>query len=206
VFTKYDAKRFLIDIVYPNKCPFCDSVIAHNGYYCCTGELELLENSKTDNTIALFGYNEVSMPFVYSIKGGGNGYAISAAAKLISERITQDIDLIACIPTDSARMRERGYNPPALIARELAGITGIARDTKLLIKTRRTQLQKSLTAIERRENMKGVFACNQKCSGNILLIDDVCTTGATLAEAEKVLLESGAGKVYRAVVAMTVRD
>jgi len=201
--TAYNIKRFLLDIIYPNKCPFCNETIAHNEYYCCLGKLELLKQN--DDNIALFEYNEKSSPFVYSIKDGGNGYAISAAAKLIYERLrVEALDLIVCVPTDSKRMRERGYNPPALIAAELSAMTGIPFNSKLLIKTRRTEVQKSLTAIQRRENVKGAFVCNSSCKGKILLVDDVRTTGATLDEVSRVLIESGAEQVITAVIATTV--
>jgi len=87
----------------------------------------------------------------------------------------------------------------------MSAITGIPCNPKLLIKTRRTELQKSLSAFERRENLRGAFALNKRkiVSGNVLLVDDVRTTGATLSEAARVLCSAGAKKVYAAVVAVT---
>jgi len=210
--TVYNAKRFLLDILYPNKCPFCNGGIAFNQYYCpdcpenlglLTRECEVFEN--ITETFAVFEYSEASSPFVYSIKESGNGCAISAAANLLCEKIGgAELDLITCIPTDSARKRERGYNPPALLAAEISAISGIPHDPKLLVKTRRSEAQKTLTADERRKNLKGVFALNKNrtCPKNILLVDDVCTTGSTLSEAAGILLSCGAENVYAAVVAV----
>jgi competence protein ComFC len=210
--TSHSIKRFLLDIVYPNKCPFCGEPIAFDKYYCCFGGLELSQRQNTD-TIALFDYSEAVVPFVYAIKDRVDGYAVSAAAKLLCERIPDGIDLVTCIPADCVRVRKRGYNPPALIAREVAALAkpaefgGLACDTKLLVKTRRTQEQKSLSELERRENVKGAFALRKSGAfvpKTVLLIDDVRTTGATLAEATRVLRAAGAERVYTAVVADTV--
>jgi ComF family protein len=201
--TAYSIKRFLIDIVYPNRCPFCDKLIAHDKYYCCI-KGTLFENraeNKAENNSTIFVYDDESSPFVYSIKDGGSGYAIAAAASMLCERLPDGVDLITCIPTDSARIRERGYNPPALIAAEMSLQSGILCDTRLLIKTREIALQKSLTAVQRRENVKGAFAVSRGCSGCILLVDDVQTTGATLSEAAEVLISAGAERVCTATVA-----
>jgi ComF family protein len=202
----YHVKRFLTDILYPNKCPFCGEVIAFDEYYCCLGGLDTAEDNL--DYIALFEYNDKSSPFVYSIKDGGDGYAISAAAKLISEKVGRDslgtpIDLITCIPTDSVRMRARGYNPPALIAKELSTISSILVDNFFLIKNKQTKIQKSLSKSERQENLKGAFSINKNrmAPKTILLIDDVRTTGATLEEAAGVLMSAGAERVITAVVA-----
>jgi predicted amidophosphoribosyltransferase len=76
----------------------------------------------------------------------------------------------------------------------------------MLTKTRRTEVQKSLSAIERRENLSGAFAVSGNVlSKNVLLIDDVRTTGATLSEAGSVLLAAGAENVYAMVVAIVNR-
>ncbi|MCL2071400.1 MAG: ComF family protein [Oscillospiraceae bacterium] len=221
----YKLGRFLLDVLYPNKCPFCNEVIAYDLYYCadCIHELEqdfaenpreLMPIANIAETFAVFEYSAETSPFVYSIKDGGNGYAVSAAAKMLCDMLKDktgekiQIDLLTCVPTDSSRMRERGYNPPALIASELAAMIGVPFDPRLLIKARRTEIQKSLSEIERRENLRGAFKLNKKRipSKTVLLIDDVRTTGATLSEAAGVLLSSGAEKVYAGVVAASMRQ
>jgi ComF family protein len=201
----YSIKRFLLDIVYPNRCPFCGEVIAHDEYYCCLGAPELtLTEPDSGDLFILFEYNEQILPFIYAVKENGDGYAIAAAAKLLCERIPAGIDLITCIPANSARLKERGYNPPGLIAREMSAISGVPYDVNMLIKTRRTKAQKLLSAAERRENLRGLFILreNMNIKGKcVLLVDDVRTTGATLTEAASVLLAAGAARVYSAVVA-----
>ena len=116
---RYRFGRFLLDIVYPNRCPFCDEVIAHDEYFCtdCPCGLDIFDNESTESeTTAVFVYNEKSTPFIGEIKRGGNACAVSAAAKLICERLPRtDFDLITCIPAGKSRLRESGYNPPALM-------------------------------------------------------------------------------------------
>jgi ComF family protein len=215
MISTYNLKRLLLDIVYPNKCPFCDELIRHNVYYCpdCLEQSGTLcepvpPPEHTSGIIAVFGFGDLNSNFIYALKDSGNGYAISAAAKLLSERVAAssefgEPDIIACIPTDNSRLRERGYNPPAVISREMSAIMRRPCDPRLLVKTRVTKVQKSLTKSQRRTNLEGAFAVRRgaKVPANVLLIDDVCTTGATLSEAARVLRESGAVNVFAAVVA-----
>ncbi|MCL1881917.1 MAG: ComF family protein [Oscillospiraceae bacterium] len=218
----YNIKRLLLDIIYPNKCPFCEDIIPYNAYYhseCLTAfslapTSNVQEFSYISKLFAIFQYDDKISPLIYSLKDSGNGYAISAVAQMLCElfrkKITDtgldlEFDLITCIPTTKARLRERGYNPPALIAKEMSAIYGIPFEPNLLQKTRHTEIQKSLSRVERLQNLEGAFCRTIGINSpkRVLLIDDVCTTGATLDEAAKVLLVSGAEKVYAAVVATT---
>jgi len=199
--TVYGLKRFLTDIVYPNRCPFCGEIIAFDKYYCpdCLDNLDFYDGPE----FIVFEYNGKSKPFINAIKEQGNGCAFAAAAKLIADRIGVHTDLIVPIPASKARMRLRGYNPPAMVARELSAITGIPYDAKLLIKTRQALVQKELDAKSRRLNLKGAFAVaeNRKIADVVLVTDDVRVTGSTLSEAAEVLLAAGAKQVYTAAVA-----
>ena len=102
-------------------------------------------------------------------------------------------------------INRRGYNQTKLIAKELAKLSG--KPCKAFLKkTRDAKEQKTLSAKERRENMKDIFAaCNIKSlyGRSVLIIDDVCTTGSTVSEAAKVLKESGAVFVAASVFAKT---
>ncbi|MCL2634164.1 MAG: double zinc ribbon domain-containing protein [Oscillospiraceae bacterium] len=201
--TAYELKRLALDVLYPNRCPFCNEIITYNAYWCnsCIDNYEFHKND-SDN-IAVFEYTEKIKPFIFSIKEGGNGYAVSAAAKLIYDILDINIDLITCIPASKHRIKISGYNPPALVAEELGQLMNIPCDVKLLKKIRNTETQKDLTAEERRENLKGAFTVtkNHKIAKNILLIDDVRATGSTLEEAAEILRFAGAEKVYTAVIA-----
>ncbi|MCL1832394.1 MAG: double zinc ribbon domain-containing protein [Oscillospiraceae bacterium] len=219
--TAYNLKRFLLDALYPNRCPFCGELIIHHAAYCpeCLDALSesvitapLEPPDGVSGLIAVFRYGEFGegvSRFVYSLKDSADGYAITAAARLLSDALHElpQPEVITCVPTDAMRLRERGYNPPALIAREMSVISGLPCDTKLLRKVRETEVQKSLSAAGRRENLRGAFALNKRACPpeTVLIIDDVCTTGATLTEAACVLTDAGVSAVYAAVVAVVGR-
>lgn len=104
---------------------------------------------------------------------------------------------VTAIPTDPKRLRQRGYDVPEEIFRPWAEKAGY-RWELLLRRVKATRPQFSLTPTERRENIRGCFALSrqQALPDIVLLCDDICTTGATLEEAAKVLKQGGVKKVY----------
>ena len=114
-------------------------------------------------------------------------------------------DVILFVPMTAADKRKRGYNQTELIAKELHYILE-KPCLNALVKVRETRSQKSLNENERRENVKNAFSVKnpEKLKGkNVLVIDDVCTTGSTLSEAARAIKAAGAGKVYAAAFAKT---
>jgi len=112
------------------------------------------------------------------------------------------IDVIVPVPLHASRERERGYDQAALLAGEVGRGLGCPVVTGCLIRTRRTRPQVGLDAAQRQANVADAFACAPgRLSGRqVLLIDDVCTTGATLEAAAAALRGAGA----RAVRAYTL--
>lgn len=121
------------------------------------------------------------------------------------------IDTIVPVPLYPKKKRERGYNQAELLARRIAGETGIRMEEGILLKVQDTRQQKRLNAAERRENLRGAFAVravrrelpdgssalvSTALGRRILLVDDIYTTGATADMASKVLLDAGAQAVY----------
>jgi ComF family protein len=98
------------------------------------------------------------------------------------------------VPLHSQRIRERGFNQSALLAEAMADLSGIEiRDC--LIRVRDTPHQVGLTAFERASNVEGAFSIREMPSGmprSVVLIDDVFTTGATVAACAEVLRQHGA--------------
>jgi competence protein ComFC len=116
------------------------------------------------------------------------------------------IDMVLPIPLSEQRYRERGYNQAALVARPLAQMTGIEYDAGALFRARHTRTQVGLSIEERKQNLKMAFQANARIVNgkSVLLVDDVCTTGATLIEAAATLLQSGAKSVYAYTVARAI--
>ena len=115
-------------------------------------------------------------------------------------------DLIVPVPLHSSRQRHRGYNQSELIAAALARGTGISLDSNTLTRRRKTTSQVgSRTAHERLLNVEGAFSCKGDMRGkHILLVDDVCTTGATLESCAVALRREGAVHVWGLTVAREI--
>lgn len=107
------------------------------------------------------------------------------------------VDLVVPIPLHPTRYKKRGYNQAALLAKQFTHQLGFEYAPNLLQRTRATQPQVGLHANERQSNMANAFqAAHQTITDrHILLIDDVCTTGATLTAAAEALLAAGAASV-----------
>ena len=112
------------------------------------------------------------------------------------------VDVIVPVPLHAARLRQRGYNQAALLAREMARRVGLVVDERTLVRQRATAPQIKLDARQRKENVRDAFycSCNALAGRRVLLIDDVCTTGATLEACAVALYEGGA----RSVQALTL--
>ncbi len=109
-----------------------------------------------------------------------------------------DLDAVVPVPLHRSRERERGYNQAALLARELAECLGLPVKEDILFRTRATPPQVGLSAEERRANVLGAFRCQSGSltGSRVLLVDDVCTTGATLEAAAVALHEGGATLIW----------
>lgn len=103
------------------------------------------------------------------------------------------IDAVVPVPLHAARLRERGYNQAALLAREMARRVGLVVDERALVRQRATASQTELNASQRKENVRDAFRCfgNSLAGKRVLVVDDVCTTGATLEACAVALYEGG---------------
>lgn len=112
-----------------------------------------------------------------------------------------NIDYIIPVPLHKSKMLERGFNQSYFIGKGLSHHLKIQIGNRIIKRIRYTETQTTLTKKERQQNMENAFQVisPKKIAGkNVLLIDDVITTGSTISECGKVLLKSGAEKVYAA--------
>lgn len=108
------------------------------------------------------------------------------------------VDLVVPVPLGLARLRERGYNQATLLARPLALGCGYTFRPQALSRVRETCSQVGLSIAQRRENVSGAFQARTRwVSGrNVLVVDDVATSSATLDACASALLAGGAARVY----------
>ena len=109
-----------------------------------------------------------------------------------------EIDVLIPVPLHRKRQRKRGYNQAEIIARELGKRLGIPVDMSVIIRERETTPQKELGQKNRRKNLKKAFCLTGKrlIGKNILLIDDIYTTGSTIDAMAEVLMKTGCEKIY----------
>src|SRR3972149_5151276 len=116
-----------------------------------------------------------------------------------------NINLIVPVPLHHLKKAERGFNQSYYIAKGISIATGISLNDRAIKRFRFTQSQTTMTLKEREENIEGAFKVRKKENvkgKNVLLVDDVMTTGATISECGRVLLEAGANQIYAATVAL----
>jgi ComF family protein len=108
-------------------------------------------------------------------------------------------DVIVPVPLHRHRLRERGYNQAALLALALGAEIGLPVREDWLIRTRATSSQVELDAAERKKNVADAFQCRTRdpvAGYRVLLVDDVCTTGATLESCSLALRQAGVRSVW----------
>ncbi len=117
-----------------------------------------------------------------------------------------DADVIVPVPLHVRRIRERGYNQAALLAQRMGSALGMPVYRDCLRRSRYTESQTRLSARERSRNVKDAFTCAGTGiqGARVLLVDDVCTTGATLGACGRALAQGGARSVWALTVARAV--
>ena len=131
---------------------------------------------------------------------------LAKKVSLWRSRLGQPV-IIMPVPLHRRRFRERGFNQAELIARSLGEVSGLAVINDGLKRARYTKQQAKLTRGERLKNLKGAFIFNGDYSpANVLLVDDVISTGSTLKECARVSRLAGAKKVWAAVLASSILD
>jgi ComF family protein len=113
-------------------------------------------------------------------------------------------DRILPVPLSRLREKKRGYNQTVLLADALSRMTQIPVDVKSLVRFRETRSQVGLSQDERRTNVEGAFTAASVLGENVLVMDDVCTTGATLQSCAEALRSAGARSVAGLTLARAV--
>ncbi len=227
---KNSRKELLLDLFFPNKCPFCQKAV-HWTKYCCD-ECYSLSGIADANKMFCRRCGEFACKcgkeqhfFDFCIIGGvyENEYIKNAVlsmkykrsensaeifAHCVSKAILSDNklpkpDCIVPVPMNIRHKRERGYNQAEFFGEHLSKKLNIPMKTELLEKIYTNKSQHKRNADERKISVKNEYnaARNAEIKGNIILCDDIMTTGSTLDRCAEILKSIGAEKVILAVCA-----
>jgi competence protein ComFC len=222
----------LLDFIYPPVCLSCKERFEGTSPVCelCSCKLEaalrvivqekeedfqhLKGDMFFDGIVTCWEYTTQIENLIHYLKyerGKRTGRFLGvAAAKGMADyfRIFENPVLVP-VPLHKIRYRERGFNQAEIICRSLGSPMSIPVQTDILVRTRNTSTQTKLDAEERHENVRDAFRIRDKKSiegRQIILVDDVITTGATMNSCSKCLKQGGADKVIGLALARPVLD
>lgn len=218
-----------LDFILPRVCPSCDRKLSTGEEVICKLCLDSMEEVSEENLregfnhrfrryaiisglIALYMFETDSpiQDLIHSAKYHKRFQNAFFLGKLLGRKAQQklsewNIDLIIPVPLHSAKKAERGFNQSWYICKGISTITGIPTCEKGVKRIRYTQSQTQLSLNERKVNVKGAFKVKRQeliQNKNILIVDDVITSGSTISECAKALKLSGASNVYAASAAI----
>ncbi|HEX2046832.1 MAG TPA: phosphoribosyltransferase family protein [Acidimicrobiales bacterium] len=187
----------------PTTCPVC---WAQGRAPCerCAAELRpapaLPAPVGLDSCAALLAYEGAGRELVARLKYRNARSSVPFLARGMAALVTGEVDVVTWAPTTPARLRERGFDQARLLARAVARRRGLPCPS--LLRRRAGPAQTGRDAAARRAGP--VFAATGPVRGRrVLLVDDVVTTGATVAAAARALREAGAAEVHVVAAART---
>ena len=194
----------IFELIFPNniKCINCGKEIEREKVFCknCENKIKIINSREKINNLNIyspFKYCDIIKNLILNFKYNNKKYLAYLLAKLLVKNYNfKNIDFITFIPLNKNKLKIRGFNQAKLLAKEISKITKIPL-LSTLEKIVDTPSQTTKNYLERQENIKDSFIVKEESlpqikDKNLLIIDDVCTTGATLLEASHVLHQSGA--------------
>lgn len=210
---------FLLDLLFPPKCPFCGRLLEKGELLCseCQRDLPWLSGQAAETEVELAAscvsalrYQDKVRSAVHAYKFGGRSARSKPFGFLIAQSISDRglaTDLITWPSLSKKRLRQRGYDQAELLALEVGKRLGLP-----VLRTVDKQERPAQSGLEgeaaRRANLLGAYtaiAPERFAGKTILLIDDVVTSGSTLSECAKTLRLAGAKKVLCATLAKAGR-
>ena len=207
----------ILNLLFPPKCPFCGRVLDKAGICpACeaalpwTSEAEALRESPGHfRCAAPLWYEDLAREGILRFKFQGASAAAVPLGELVArcaaEHFSGEFDTVTWVPVSRRRLRKRGYDQSRLLAEQACRLWN-TKPVMLLKKPVDNPAQSGLTEMAaRRANVLGVYETVEpaKIEGKrILLVDDICTTGATLSECVRVLREAGAADVVCVAAAL----
>lgn len=196
----------LLDFIFPKTCLECGK----SGKYLCDSCVnKVLDGTFDQNNFAVFKYRGVIRKAIISLK---YKFAYDIADELVGITVkrlkSEKYHGVTLVPTPLHWRREnfRGFNQSEILGKKIAEKMNWKFIPDLLVRNKNTKPQVGLKGFARSSNLSGVFAVNSIYNQlpktyNLLLFDDVYTTGSTIKEAKKILQQAGFNKVYSLMIA-----
>jgi ComF family protein len=212
----------LLSVIFPINCLWCGEA---GSYFCitCLSETPSALRESDEWIFPVFDYRHPPLKkALWLLKYKGKKNIAKIFAEILHSKILEELSDLAVmenfhdailipIPLSRKRYRERGYNQTELICKEMAKLDNnlhFKLEKDILIKPKDTEHQARIeNKSERLKNILGSFSIKNKQNAdlvknrNIILLDDILTTGATLREAKKVLKQAGTRKIIAFTVA-----
>lgn len=211
----------ILDFIYPPYCVCCEVRLAREEFLVChicwqknnqTGflkrinprSLSLRRTPYWHDAGTVYAFHDCSRTLIHEFKFHGKTrlaarFGVDLGTVIARTPVLAQTDCLVPVPLHPARFRERGYNQSLLLAEESCRWCGIPVLQDGLLRLKNNRSQTGLNRHQRYENVAGIFrvpdvkAVRKK---QIILIDDVMTTGVTLNECARVLADAGAVRVY----------
>lgn len=218
-----NCKAYLLDIFFPNRCPFCDDIIRWDKFVCEGCSNELIDASEQvchkcgnyscvcngtnnfDNAYAALFFDDGNVNnAIYDFKRTGMSNLAEYTAETLC-RYIEGADVITSVPMGKYKQRSRGHNQADVLAKCVGEHLNTSIKCNLLYKIDTKEEQHLFSEEERKERVKDLFyGSDIDLSGKtVVLCDDVMTTGATVNRCAELLKEMGAEKVIVCVCAVT---
>lgn len=207
----------ILDLILPRHCTVCGDVLAKEENHICLNclvDMPLLPVERQIELEQMFrGIVRVERASSYMYYRKGSPYnnllhqikynnrpqiathlAMDAAKKIKSSGFFNNIDFIVPLPLSASKKRRRGYNQCDYIAQGISKITGIPIAPSCVERTKANETQTHKNREERWKNVQGIFKVTSPDTvrnRHILLVDDVLTTGATIASCAKSITDAG---------------
>lgn len=218
IFLAKKLTKKLESIVFPPCCAICGKL--NSKKYCkdCEKRINSQLNLNIENKAGyyfekhmyLFKYKNEIRNLILDYKFRDKSYLYELFAKIITKNekicgILEKYDIIIPVPIHKKRKKQRGYNQSELVARQISkNIANLQLENKAFIKIKNNKPQSTLSKKQRKQNVKNVYKLENKGkieNKNIVLFDDIYTTGNTANEIAKILKQNGANKILVLTIA-----
>jgi len=208
-----DVGAAFLDLVAPRRCAGCELELLGGELGWCEGCAVLLEDAGESHAppapaASLYAYGGPLRDAIRRLKYGRRTELLGTLGPLLAGGVAPyagRVDVVVPVPLHPRRLRERGFDQAALLAKPVAAALCLRFDPRRLRRVRHTRAQAGLDAGARVSNVREAFVARDDARRpRVLLVDDVRTTGATFTACAEVLRRAGATHVYTLSLARAV--